>query len=352
MENLFQNFTRLEEHKNRNIEGTGLGLSLTKRLVDMMHGEVQVESQYGEGSTFTAIIPQKVICEDGIGDMKQIFENYELSVGAMMPVPQFAGVHILVVDDMEMNRIVAKEMLLQTGAIVDVAGSGEEGLTLMKEQHYDLIFMDQMMPDMDGIETARQIRKRIGKEITIIVLTSYEFSEIEEDAKAAGVDAFIAKPLFRSRLTATLRQFVSDKKEKTARNYLENLSEADYTGKRILLVEDNELNREIAVEILQMTGAEVETAENGKIAVEKVEVSPKDRYDLIFMDIQMPVLNGYQATAAIRSLPGEKGELPIVAMTANAFAEDVQLAKNTGMNGHIAKPLDMNKLSDVLKKWL
>ena len=207
-------------------------------------------------------------------------------------------------------------------------------------------------PDMDGIETARQIRKRIGKEITIIVLTSYEFSEIEEDAKAAGVDAFIAKPLFRSRLTATLRQFVSDKKEKTARNYLENLSEADYTGKRILLVEDNELNREIAVEILQMTGAEVETAENGKIAVEKVEVSPKDRYDLIFMDIQMPVLNGYQATAAIRSLPGEKGELPIVAMTANAFAEDVQLAKNTGMNGHIAKPLDMNKLSDVLKKWL
>lgn len=158
MENLFQNFTRLEEHKNRNIEGTGLGLSLTKRLVDMMHGEVQVESQYGEGSTFTAIIPQKVICEDGIGDMKQIFENYELSVGAMMPVPQFAGVHILVVDDMEMNRIVAKEMLLQTGAIVDVAGSGEEGLTLMKEQHYDLIFMDQMMPDMDGIATFEEMK--------------------------------------------------------------------------------------------------------------------------------------------------------------------------------------------------
>ena len=126
------------------------------------------------------------------------------------------------------------------------------------------------MPEMDGIETARQIRKRIGKEITIIVLTSYEFSEIEE-AKDAGVDAFIEKPLFRSRLTATLRQFTSGRKEKTARNYLEELSEADYIGKRILLVEDNELNREIAVEILQMTGAEVETAENGKIAVEKVE---------------------------------------------------------------------------------
>ena len=173
-----------------------------------------------------------------------------------------------------------------------------------------------------------------------------------EKAKAAGIDAFIAKPLFRSRLTATLRQFTSGRKEKTARNYLEELSESDYTGKRILLVEDNELNREIAGEILQMTGAKVETAENGKIAVEKVEASPKGSYDLIFMDIQMPVMNGYEATAAIRSLPGEKGKLPIVAMTANAFAEDVQLAKNTGMNGHIAKPLDMNKLNDVLESWL
>ena len=127
---------------------------------------------------------------------------------------------------------------------------------------------------------------------------------------------------------------------------------SDYTGKRILLVEDNELNREIGVEILQMTGAEVETAENGKIAVEKVEASPKGSYDLIFMDIQMPVMNGYEAIAAIRSLPGEKGKLPIIAMTANAFAEDVPLAKNTGMNGHIAKPLDMNKLNDVLENWL
>ena len=173
-----------------------------------------------------------------------------------------------------------------------------------------------------------------------------------EKAKAAGIDAFIAKPLFRSRLTATLRQFTSGRKEKTARNYLEKLSESDYTGKRILLVEDNELNREIAGEILQMTGTKVETAENGKVAVEKVEASPKGSYDLIFMDIQMPVMNGYEATAAIRSLPGAKGKLPIVAMTANAFAEDVQLAKNTGMNGHIAKPLDMNKLNDVLKNWL
>ena len=241
------------------------------------------------------------------------------------------------------------------GIFINIDAEKKEIMQAQKSAAFHRAFtkaLDWKMPDMDGIETARQIRKRIGKEITIIVLTSYEFSEIEEEAKAAGIDAFIAKPLFRSRLTATLRQFTSGRKEKTARNYLEKLSESDYTGKRILLVEDNELNREIAGEILQMTGAKVETAENGKIAVEKVEASPKGLYDLVFMDIQMPVMNGYEATAAIRSLPGEKGKLPIVAMTANAFAEDVQLAKNTGMNGHIAKPLDMNKLNDVLESWL
>ena len=264
---------------------------------------------------------------------------------------------VLVVDDDKICCESTVATLKEIGITGEWVLSGREAVEHCYARHelkndYFAVILDWKMPDMDGIETARQIRKRIGKEITIIVLTSYEFSEIEEEAKAAGIDAFIAKPLFRSRLTATLRQFTSGRKEKTARNYLDELSEADYTGKRILLVEDNELNREIAVEILQMTGAEVETAENGKIAVEKVEASPKGSYDLVFMDIQMPVMNGYEATAAIRSLPGEQGKLPIVAMTANAFAEDVQLAKNTGMNGHIAKPLDMNKLNDVLESWL
>ena len=264
---------------------------------------------------------------------------------------------VLVVDDDKICCESTVATLKEIGITGEWVLSGREAVEHCYARHelkndYFAVILDWKMPDMDGIETARQIRKRIGKEITIIVLTSYEFSEIEEEAKAAGVDAFIAKPLFRSRLTATLRQFTSGRKEKTARNYLEELSDADYTGKRILLVEDNELNREIGVEILQMTGAEVETAENGKIAVEKVEASPKGLYDLVFMDIQMPVMNGYEATAAIRSLPGDQGKLPIIAMTANAFAEDVQLAKNTGMNGHLAKPLDMNKLNNVLESWL
>ena len=223
---------------------------------------------------------------------------------------------VLVVDDDKTCCESTIATLKEIGITGEWVLSGREAVECCYARHelkndYFAVILDWKMPEIDRIETARQIRKRIGKEITIIVLISYEFSEIEEEAKAAGVDAFIAKPLFRSRLTATLRQFTSGRKEKTARNYLEKLSESDYTGKRILLVEDNELNREIAGEILQMTGAEVETAENGKIAVEKVEASPKGSYDLIFMDIQMPVMNGYEATAAIRSLPGEKGKLPV-----------------------------------------
>ena len=223
---------------------------------------------------------------------------------------------VLVVDDDKTCCESTIATLKEIGITGEWVLSGREAVECCYARHelkndYFAVILDWKMPEMDGIETARQIRKRIGKEITIIVLTSYEFSEIEEEAKAAGVDAFIAKPLFRSRLTATLRQFTSGRKEKTARNYLEELSESDYTGKRILLVEDNELNREIGVEILQMTRAEVETAENGKIAVEKVEASPEGLYDLVFMDIQMPVMNGYEATAAIRSLPGEKGKLPV-----------------------------------------
>ena len=223
---------------------------------------------------------------------------------------------VLVVDDDKTCCESTIATLKEIGITGEWVLSGREAVECCYARHelkndYFAVILDWKMPEIDRIETARQIRKRIGKEITIIVLISYEFSEIEEEAKAAGVDAFIAKPLFRSRLTATLRQFTSGRKEKTARNYLEKLSESDYTGKRILLVEDNELNREIAGEILQMTGAEVETAENGKIAVEKVEASPKGSYDLVFMDIQMPVMNGYEATAAIRSLPGEKGKLPV-----------------------------------------
>ena len=317
----------------------GDSLRIQQVFVNLMNGTIKVDSTLHNGTKITVTI------------YLELQEKEKEQDRDLMNLP------VLVVDDDRTCCESTVATLKEIGIMGEWVLSGREAIECCYARHelkddYFAVILDWKMPDMDGIETARQIRKRIGKEITIIVLTSYEFSEIEEEAKAAGVDAFIAKPLFRSRLTATLRQFTSGRKEKTARNYLEKLSESDYTEKRILLVEDNELNREIGAEILQMTGAEVETAENGKIAVEKVEASPEGLYDLVFMDIQMPVMNGYEATAAIRSLPGEKGKLPIVAMTANAFAEDVQLAKNTGMNGHIAKPLDMNKLNDVLENWL
>lgn len=214
------------------------------------------------------------------------------------------------------------------------------------------IIMDWKLPDMDGIEAARRIRKRLGKDITIIVLTSYDYSEIEDEARRAGVDAFITKPLFRSRLAATLKDVVSGRPERSAKDYLKGFEEADYSDKRVLIVEDNDLNREIAVEIVGMTGVRIDTAENGKEAVDKIEKFPEDWYNLVFMDIQMPVMNGYETTAAIRTLSGKRGSIPIVAMTANAFAEDVQMAKNTGMNEHIAKPLDFNRLNMILREYL
>ena len=336
---MFDPFSRADDHRTTRVQGTGLGMAISRNIVNLMNGNIKVESTLHKGTKITVTI------------YLELQEKEKKQDKDLMNLP------VLVVDDDKTCCESTVATLKEIGITGEWVLSGREAVERCYAHHelkndYFAVILDWKMPDMNGIETARQIRKRIGKEITIIVLTSYEFSEIEEEAKAAGVDAFIAKPLFRSRLTATLRQFTSGRKEKTARNYLDELSEADYTGKRILLVEDNELNREIAVEILQMTGAEVETAENGKIAVEKVEASPKGLYDLVFMDIQMPVMNGYEATAAIRSLPGESGKLPIVAMTANAFAEDVQLAKNTGMNGHIAKPLDMNKLNDVLENWL
>ena len=336
---MFDPFSRADDHRTTRVQGTGLGMAISRNIVNLMNGTIKVDSTLHKGTKITVTIYLEL-------QKKEKEQDRDL-----MNLP------VLVVDDDKTCCESTIATLKEIGITGEWVLSGKEAVERCYARHelkndYFAVILDWKMPEMDGIETARQIRKRIGKEITIIVLTSYEFSKIEEEAKAAGVDAFIAKPLFRSRLTATLRQFTSGRKENTARNDLEKLSEADYTGKRILLVDDNELNREIGVEILRMTGAEVETAENGKIAVEKVEASPKGSYDLIFMDIQMPVMNGYEATAAIRSLHGEKGKVPIVAMTANAFAEDVQLAKNTGMNGHIAKPLDMNKLNDVLESLL
>ena len=336
---MFEPFSRADDHRTTKVQGTGLGMAIARNIVNLMNGDIQVESAPNKGTKITVTVYLK------------LQENEKEQEKEWVDLP------VLVVDDDKTCCESTVATLREIGIAGEWVLTGKEAVERCYARHetnsdYFAVILDWKMPEMDGIATARKIRERVGEEVTIIILTSFDFSEIEEEARAAGVNAFMAKPLFRSRLTATLRQFTSGKKEKDARNYLEEFAKENYAGKRILLVEDNALNREIATEILSMTGVTVDTAENGKIAVEKVMDAPEKWYDLLFMDIQMPIMNGYEATAAIRALAGSRGKVPIIAMTANAFAEDVQLAKNTGMNEHIAKPLDLNKLNDVLKQWL
>lgn len=336
---MFEPFSRADDHRTTKVQGTGLGMAIARNIVNLMNGDIQVESAPNKGTKITVTVYLK------------LQENEKEQEKELLDLP------VLVVDDDKTCCESTVATLQEIGIAGEWVLTGKEAVKRCAARHktgrdYFAVILDWKMPEIDGIATARKIRERVGEDVTIIILTSFDFSEIEEEARAAGVNAFMAKPLFRSRLTATLRQFTSGKKEENARNYLEDFAKENYAGKRILLVEDNELNREIATEIIGMTGVTIDSAENGKIAVEKVMEAPEKWYDLIFMDIQMPIMNGYEATAAIRALAGSRGKVPIIAMTANAFAEDVQLAKNTGMNEHIAKPLDLNKLNDVLKQWL
>ena len=336
---MFQPFSRADDRRTTKIQGTGLGMAIARNIIQMMNGEIAIESEPNHGTKVTVTIYLR------LQDKK------------MEKLSELMDLPVLVVDDDISSCESTVESLKEIGIAGEWVSSGEEAVERTISQHekhedYFAILMDWQMPGMDGIETTRQIRRYVGNDMTIIVLTAYDYSEIEDEARAAGVDAFITKPLFRSRLAATFSRIVSDKPEKSARSYLNNMRQVDYSGKRILLVEDNDLNREIASEIIGMTKVQVDTASNGKEAVEKIADAPEDWYDLIFMDIQMPIMNGYEATAVVRTMPGRRREVPIIAVTANAFAEDVQLAKNTGMNGHIAKPLEMDKLYDVMKKWL
>ena len=337
---MFDPFTREDDKRISEIQGTGLGMAITRNIVNMMNGNIKVESKLGKGSRFTVTI------------FLRLRDEKSETIDELVNLP------VLVVDDDKICCEGTVAILNEIGIDGEWVLSGKEAVERAVKRHengndYFVYIIDWQMPGMDGIETTRQIRQKIGPDVSVIVLTSYDYTKIEEEAKAAGVDEFISKPLFRSRLTAALQKIISGKPSQDARDYLKNIAASDYTGKKILLVEDNELNREVAAEIIGMTGAEIETAVNGKEAVDKVADHPNGYYDLVFMDVQMPIMNGYEAATAIRSLPKHKGELlPIVAMTANAFTEDVILAKSAGMNEHIAKPLDMEKLNRMLHEWM
>ena len=337
---IFEEFSREESSTVSGIQGTGLGMSITKNIVDLMGGTIALTSEPGKGTEFIV-----TLCFTRSG---QKAEPKQL--------PQLEGLRALVADDDTNTCLNVSTMLSKIGMRPEWTISGKEAVIRTKyavEQgdEFSVYIIDWLIPDMNGIEIVRQIRKVIGNRCPIIILTAYDWADIEDEARAAGVTAFCEKPLFLSELRRVLAEpFRAEPAAKPAQP-----TAADLKGKKLLLVEDNELNREIALEILKEAGFVVDTAEDGAVAVQKIKQAAPGQYDLILMDIQMPNLDGYEATRQIRALPdAEKANIPIFAMTANAFEEDRQNALAAGMNGHIAKPLDvphlLRVLADALKK--
>ena len=336
---IFVPFERAEDSRIDKIQGTGLGMAIVNNIIHMMGGEIQVESEINKGSRFTVTMVLK------LQDDKEETDN------------ELINLKVLVVDDEKVVCDSTCKVLNSIGMNSEGVTTGKEAVARVVEEHdknddFYAAIIDWNMPEMNGIETTKEIRKAVGKDVPIIIMSAYDWSDIEEEAKAAGVNAFISKPLFKSRLTTTFKQLLNNNKEEE--NPLSVLKNEDYSNRRALVVEDNELNAEIMREMLNMTGIKVDRAENGKVAVEKLESEPENYYDIVFMDIQMPIMNGYQAAEAIRQMDHRKDvhTIPIIAVTANAFVEDILTAKAAGMNEHIAKPVDIKELDEILQKWL
>lgn len=337
---IFNPFARATDGAVEHIQGTGLGMSISRNIVRMMGGDIKVESEYGVGSRFTVTIYLK------LQDIKEV--QYD----------KFNDMDVLVADDDELSLQSCCSMLNDIGMKAEGVSSGRkafEQVMYHHEQNQDYLacIIDWKMPDMDGIETTRAIRKAIGGDVPIVIISAYDWSDIEQEARVAGANAFISKPLFRSRLVKTFNTLLGEDEQKESELPFDELQDMNLSDYRVLLVEDNELNAEIATEILQMAGLTVEHASDGMEAVDYMNECEDGYYDIIFMDIQMPKMNGYDATRVIRAMNRNYcKQIPIVAMTANAFAEDVQAAKTVGMNEHIAKPLELKVLAKTLNKWL
>lgn len=339
LEHLYEPFEQADNGIARKYGGTGLGMAITKNLVAIMDGTIEVESQEGAGTTFMVDLP------------------FGLSKVDKKTAAEMEEMRVLVVDDDNDTCEHAAVLLKGMGVNVDWALNGFEAIEKVRSaceddgRCYDVCFIDWCMPELDGIETARRMRRYVGPDVLIIIISAYDWSGIEEQAKAAGVNAFIAKPFFASNLYNTL--LTVSRKPELGFSAVGNKETYDFGGKKVLLVEDNELNMEIASELLKFVNLQVEHAENGKVAVDIFRNSKEKEYALIFMDIQMPLMNGYDAARCIRSSEHPAaGTIPIIAMTANAFNDDVQAAFDAGMNGHLAKPIDVEVLYKTIARYI
>ncbi len=336
---IFETFAREESEYAHQVTGTGLGMAITKSIVDMMGGTIELQSQVKKGSKFHIILDFKK------ADIKE----------KDMKLPPWK---ILVVDDNEELCMSAAANLEELGTHADWLTDGAEAIEQIEEHHkkdedYNFVLIDWKMPHMDGLEIIREIRERVKKEIPIFLVSAYDWSDVEEEVNSSAIEGFIPKPLFKSTLFERLRRYMDGYQEQEQEQYdKKGEVKADFSGKRILLAEDMELNWEVAYEMLSPSGMQIERAKNGKECVEMLQSSEIGYYDAILMDIRMPVMNGYDATKAIRALDRADSDLPIIAMTADAFADDIQYCLNCGMNGHLAKPIDLQACLRLLQKFL
>ena len=332
---IFESFSREDNTRVHKIEGSGLGMTITKYIVDAMGGTIEVNSQMGKGTEFHVVLD---------------LERATVSESDMV-LPSW---NMLVVDDDQQMCESTVASLGSIGVTADWTLDGESAIKMVKTRHergddYQVILLDWKLPGMDGIETAREIRTLMGDEVPIVLISAYDWGEIEDRAKAAGVTGFISKPLFRSTLFYGLRPYTG---EPEAGMEKEDEKQLDFAGRNILLAEDNDLNWEIAEELLSDLDLKLERAENGQVCIDKFNASPVGFYSAILMDIRMPVKTGYEAAQEIRALDRPDADLPIIAMTADAFSEDIKHSLECGMNAHVAKPIDMKEVSRLLTKFL
>ncbi len=332
---IFDSYSRADSKRVHKTEGAGLGMAITKYIVDAMKGTVTVQSEPNKGTTFHVIL-----------DLEKATEK---EINMVLPAWK-----MLVVDDDEVLCRTAVDALQDIGIQADWTLSGEKALEMVKKHHmmrddYQIILLDWKLPGMDGLYVAKQIRNIIDADMTIILISAYDWSDFEDEARAAGINGFISKPLFKSTLFHGLKKYMG-----VEENHDEMLTDVDLSGHHILVAEDNDLNWEILYELLSDMGMELERAENGQICVEKFSSSNRGFYDAILMDVRMPIMNGYEATTAIRALNNrpDAQDIPIIAMTADAFSEDIKHCLECGMNAHTAKPINLDEVISLLKKFI